>query len=112
MGVAGRLWPSCQGPRAALPISAVGQNYEFVCLEASLGHLPTDARSGPLVWRREWHFFCDSAAGQSYVRALHTSGIAACGSARAVREGITFFLALGEPRRASVIVSTMPHTNA
>merc|ERR1712086_580788 len=62
------------------------------------------AGSGPLFGRRR-RYFCDSAARQSYVRALHTLGIAPCGPAGTVREGTAriLFSALGETRRAGAI---------
>merc|ERR1712085_50833 len=64
------------------------------------------AHSGPLVGRHEQHF-CDIVAGQSYVRALRTLGIVACGPGSAVREGVIDFivLALGETHRACAIVA-------
>merc|ERR1711920_731137 len=74
-----------------------------------VGVICLSARSRFLVGRRERHF-CDSAAGQSYVRALRTSGIARLRTSKRVAGGNLHvaFLALGEPRRVSAIVSTTP----
>merc|ERR1712228_494528 len=99
-----------EGPRGALPISAVGQSYELVCLQASLGHLPSDARSGPLVGRRERHFFSARQGKATCERCTPQVSPLADQQARSERVSY-FFLALGEPRRASAIVSTMPQTN-
>merc|ERR1712194_390908 len=106
-----RLWPSFRRPRAALPPFFCQRGMATLRARMFVGITRLPPRSSPLVGRREQHF-CDSAAGQSYVRALHTSGIAACGPVSAVREGIIHFLvlSLGETHRACAIVSMTPHT--